>query len=131
METQIDNNYQGYLETPLKVGFTQTFPQESIIDSITVTTTIRGKKVTFNVHYGLVSYGDNKDGNSTCHAIFTDRAELPERFRSWGSHSYIDEGKAMEVAVIEMCKKHNLMICAKICSWPFAKAIVQDNQYKN
>lgn len=37
----------------------------------------------------------------------------------------------MEKAVVEMCKKHDLMICDKVCSWPFAKAVVQQNFYKD
>jgi hypothetical protein len=30
----------------------------------------------------------------------------------------------MEKAVTDMAKKHGVLICQKVCSWPFAKAIV-------
>ena len=110
---------------------TKHFPVKEVIDEMRVTKKCRNFEVYFNVKYCTVSFGDNNQ--YTCHAVVTDNVRIADKLfaEGWGSHCYADEAKTMELAVIDMCKKHDLMISRKECSWPFAKATVQENIYKD
>lgn len=125
----LERNYNKYTKDPIKIGFTKSFPEHpdksKVIDEMSVTMECRGHNVVFKVRYGTVTFGEGE--GYSCSGITTDRCVMPRTgpTAGWGDHSYADEAAAMELAVIKMAAKHNLMICEKICSWPFAKAIVQ------
>ncbi len=125
----IANNYSKYLKESLRIGFTENFPISTIIDEMVIEGECRGFLVSFKVYYVRVSFKEG--GKAVCDAVCTDRVSISGRLvgGGFGSHCYVDEAHTMELAVIEMCKKHDLMICVKVCSWPFAKAIVQNNFY--
>jgi len=125
----IQDNYDKYLKEPLRIGFTDTFPIKDIIEEIEVKTNCRRFEVIFKVQYCNVTFGQENEYN--CCAIVTDRVDIQSRLpmNGFASHCHIDEARVMENAVVEMAKKHDLMICTKICSWPFAKAIVDDNHF--
>jgi len=120
-------NHTEYLKKSLMIGFTHSFPEDKskVIDEMSVTLKCRGYDVTFKVRYGAVTFGDGD--KYSCSGITTDRCEVPRPgpMAGWGSHAYADEAETMELAVVQMATKHNLMICDKKCSWPHAKAIVQ------
>lgn len=122
----LKSNHGNYLKIPMLVGFIEPFPEveDGVIDEMTITAKCRGFDVQFKVRYGRVSFGD--DNKYTCDAITTDQVEIADKLPLGGfnSNCYHDEGETMELAVVEMAKKHGLMICDKICSWPHAKAIV-------
>lgn len=130
-EGKIQENYDNYLKETLMVGFMSTFPVARVIDEITIKSTCRRYDVEFKVKY--VRLAMEEGGKEICDGIVTDKVEINHHLpmNGFGSHCYIDEAKTMEEAVIEMAKKHDLMICNKICSWPFAKAAVQKNHYKD
>ena len=128
--TNIEKNYNDYLTSNSRIGFTQSFPVVEVISEMEVTNLCRNYNVTFKVQHVKVCYGKKTD---VVDAVVTERVDIANRLFAggWGQHSYIDEGEVMEKAVVEMCKQKNLMICTKICTWPFAKAIVQPNLLKN
>jgi len=86
--------------------------------------------VEFKVMLCKVTLGD---GKYECTAIVTDRVDVGTKLGvySFGSHCHVDEARTMELGVIRFAKENNLMICNKVNSWPFAKALVQENFYKD
>jgi hypothetical protein len=127
---KIAENYEWYLKQPLHVGFMDSFPVAEILDSIQINTKCRNCAVRFNVHYAKVTFGEKNE--YSCHAIVTDKVDIASHLPlgGWNSHAYADEAATMELAVVEMAKKQNLMINRKVCSWPFAKAITSPNDYE-
>ncbi len=124
----MNENHTKYLAEEKRIGYMQAFPEKEggLIDGIAFKTECRGYDVLFTVRYGKVKL--SKDSNIECYGITTGRAEVAHKLRmnGWGSHCHIDEAEAMEKGIVEMAKKHNLMICEKACSWPHAKAVVQE-----
>ena len=127
----IQKNYDDYLNDVIKVGFTECFPVVKILDTIKIREKARGFSVEIKVSLVRVSFG--KENQFQCTSVVTDECDISSKLlmNGFGSHCHVDAGKAMERAVIEMCKKNDMMICDKICTWPFAKAIVQDNHFIN
>ncbi len=126
----IDDNYSKYLSDCPMIGFTQTFTEsETVYDEIDVEDVCRGFNVTFKVRFCKVTFGDNNE--FFCRAIVTEQIDISKKLpmNGFGSYSHLDELKTLEKAVIIMARKNDLMICSKICSWPFAKAIVQENHF--
>lgn len=119
----MQHNYEEYLKQPLRIGFTKSFPEDrsKVIDEMTFIIKCLGQDTPIKVSYGRVTFGDN--GEHTCDGITTERCEVPRI--GIGSHTYEHEAASMELAVVQMAAKHDLMICQKVCSWPIAKAIVQ------
>ena len=121
-------NYKKYINEVQMIGFTDSFPEVDgkVIDEMLITTTCHGFEVQFKVRYGLVSFGP--DNQHTVHGITTERVDIAHKLNNsgHGSHCYIDEGATMERGVITMAMKHGLMVCKKICTWPMAKALVQN-----
>ncbi len=78
----------------------------------------------FDVRYGKLLFGD---GKIELLGITTGQVRVANKMYmgGFGQRAFIDEAKTMEMGVIEMAQKHNLMIVNKVCSWAFAKAIVQ------
>ena len=129
VDGKITDNYREYLEDNLHIGFMEQFPVKTILESYEITNKVRGFDVTYKVHYVELSFGN---GEYTVKGIVTDIVDVAKRMgNSFGSHCYIDEGKAMEISIVKLCLKKDLMICQKVCSWPFAKVVVQQNFYKN
>lgn len=134
METtmsSIGENYMRYLkEESLKIGFTEEFPVVEKITSRQYAGRVRDTEVVFWVRYCRFSFGD---GRYTVQGIVTDPVRVKDNrgLGGFGHHGYIEEAQVMREGVIEMCKSQNLMICNEICSWPFAKVIVQPNHYKD
>lgn len=126
---KVQDNYDKYLQEVICIGITEIYPVKKVLDTIRITRKCRNFDVIFDVQYVMVEFSKSLD----IHAVVTERVDIAGRLpgSGWGSHCYADEAKTMEEGVIEMCKKHNLMICTKVCSWPFAKAIVQANFYKD
>lgn len=124
----LESNHKKYLEETILIGFTDSFPEDKkeIVDEITLTRLCRGFSVEFRVRYGKVTFGPNNE--YWCYGITTDRVEINDRLQNggFGSYSHVDEADTMEKAVTDMARKNGLMVCRKICSWPFAKAIVQE-----
>jgi hypothetical protein len=126
-----EKNFEEYKNEPLRIGFTDKFPEVRTIDEMMVDSTCRGFAVRFSVR--LVKVAFEKGGREVCDGVVTDSVDIAHKLRAggFGSHCYVEEAQTMEGAVVEMCKKHNLMICSKVCSWPFAVAIVQVNEKPN
>lgn len=130
IDGSIADNYAKYLGGNPKIGFTKDFPEAgNIIDEIEIKDRCRGFKVEFKVRFCYVAFGENNE--YTCRAIITDRIDISKHLpmSGFGSFCFYDELATLESAVITMDLKHDLMICSKICSWPFAKAIVQENLF--
>lgn len=129
-EGKIADNYEKYLSSPLMIGFKSNFKEEEIIDEISLSGECKGYNVQFNIRYVKLSFGD---GKYNCYGVFTDHVDVGKLLgiRSFGSYCHIDEAEIMRLGVVEMCKKHDLMICNEISSWHKAGAIVQNNFYKN
>lgn len=119
----MEDNFTKYLSDPIKVGFTESFPEKvnSTIDEIEVVSEFGRHKIKFQVKYCKVSFDKYE-----CHAVITGRVDVGKYLplHGWASFCHHDEARIMENGVVEMCKKHGLTIFDKICSWPFAKAIV-------
>ena len=123
--TGIEKNYQDYLEEHLKIGFTSNFPVSTVLKNLEVQENCLRFSVTVEI----------KLCRSTvlnCLMLVTERLDISNRLalNGFGSGCCFDEAHTMERAVIEICKQEDLMICQKVCSWPFAKVIVQKNFYK-
>lgn len=130
VEGDVQKNYDDYIKTPHHIGFDH-WPTVEVLDTITIKTKCRTNyDVTFDVRYVKVSL--EKSSHVIFHAIVTDRVDIGSRLPLGGFNSYCcyDEANTMELGIVEMAKKHNLMICDKKCSWPSAQAVVQDNFYK-
>lgn len=128
LKSFLNENYLKYSNEVMKIGMTETFPEvkKSIKDEFTITDCIKGNIVNYKVRLCQVSFGT--DNKYTCTAIITDEVKIPRNgeLNGFGAHGYIDEAEAMEIGVKMMAHKHNLMICTKVCSWPFAKVIVDN-----
>jgi len=124
----MEKNHKEYLEKSKMIGFMEALPEDpkGVIDEITVRTKCRNFDVSFKVRYGKVTFGKNNEFH--CYGITTDAVDISHRLPLGGFNSMCcyDEADTMELAVTEMAKKHNLMICDKRCSWPHAKVVVQE-----
>lgn len=123
----LKDNYTKYTKEPLRIGFTHDFPEHAdkskVIDEIVIN---NPNGNSFKVRFGEVTFGE--DNKYSCKGITTDRFEIPRKgpMGGWGSHGYADEAAIMEMAIVEMAAKHNMFVCNKVCSWPFAKAVVSE-----
>lgn len=128
LKSYLKVNHAGYLAKPLRIGFMESFPEDpkNVIDEMIISDTCGRFRVEFKVRYGKVTLGE--DGKYSCYGITTDRVSISEQLplSGFNSYSHIPESAVMEKAIITMAEKHGLMICDKVCSWPYAKAIVQD-----
>ena len=120
-------NYTDYIKSPQMVGFSEGWEEVpgSVIDEIEISTNCIRFDVIFKVRLCKLYYGDKK---YSCTGIVTDQVRIGHLLNNhgFGSHAYADEGKTMELGMIKMAAKHNLMLCTKICTWPFTKALVQE-----
>jgi hypothetical protein len=127
LEKFLAENHQNYLSKSHMIGFMEAFPEDpkGVVDEIIVKAQCRKFDVSFKVRYGKVTFGP--ENQHSVMGITTDTVSISERLplNGFNSHCCFDEAETMEKAVVEMAKKHNLMICDKRCSWPHAKAIVQ------
>ncbi len=131
---KILDNYNAYLKQPIRIGFMDSYPVKEVLDEITINSKCKNFDVSFKVKYCIFTFGKNNE--HTIHGIITDNVSISHLLplNGFGSHSFEYSAETMELGVIEMCKKHDLMICGdggKICSYPFAKAITQPNFYKD
>lgn len=123
--TAQEKSYQKYLKQPHHMGF-DPFPVIDILDKITIAAKCRTYDVTFDVKYARVCLSDMPDVEFF--AIETTRVEISHRLplNGYNSNCCYDEAETMELGVIEMAKKHDLLICDKKTSWPYAQAVVQE-----
>ena len=128
VDGSIIEHYREYLKSNMMIGFTNSFPVQEELESITIN---ENNNLTFKVSLVRLSYGKKK--TDTVLGIVTDRVKIKREgpLGGWGQHGYVDEAKIMEAAVVKMCLEKDLMICNKICSWPFAKVVVQPNYFKS
>ena len=131
IDGSIQENYDGYLKKNIRIGNMGKFPTKEVIDEIIIQTNCGGYNVQVITQYVTVTFGENNE--YICKAVVTNHVDIGRRMPlgGFGSHCYFEEAQTAELAVVEMCKKHNLMICDKVNSWPYAQAIVQENRYKN
>jgi len=127
----IQDNYDKYLKESYMIGFTYSYPTKTILKTFDIETTCRGFDVKFKVHLAKGSFGKNNEFEVSI--LKTEKVSIAEHLflNGWNSMCCYDEAETMEKAIVEICKKENLMICRKACSWPFATAVVQDNFYKD
>lgn len=113
-----------YLKSNQMIGFTQSFPVLETIETENVSAKCRNFNVNFNVHLVKVGFGDNNKYN--CLAIVTDKVDISYKLplNGWNSYCCYDEAETMEKALVEFAEKKGYILCNKVCSWPFAKAIV-------
>lgn len=127
LEAYLLDNHTKYLNENLMIGFMDKFPEDpnKVIDEMIINDKCRGFDVRFKVRFGRVTFGP--DDKMSCEGITTTRVSIGHNLPLGGyaSFSHVDEADVMEKAVIAMAKKHGLMVCQKICSWPHAKAVVQ------
>lgn len=126
----IEKNYADYLAERKLFGFMDSFPETGIVfDEIEVYGKCRNFDARFKVRFSQVSFGPNNEW--VCRAIVTDRVDISKflPMSGFNSYCYENESDVMELGVIEMAKKRDLLICSKINSWPFAKAIVSENHF--
>lgn len=130
-EGRIQENYDEYLAEPQRIGFTESFPVKEVLEEREYKMKCRGFDVQFKVQYCLLSFGDKNE--YTVHGIVTERVDIGSKLgaRSFGSYCHIDEAETMEEGVVKLCKELDLMVCQKVCSWPFAKILVQPNHFKD
>jgi len=130
-EGKIQDNFDNYLKKDIQVGFMQKFPVANISKTKKYKMTCRNFPVNIEVSLARGTYGENNEYE--CDIVVTNEISISEHLslRGFGSYCHIDEAQVMEKAIVQFCKEENLMICDKACSWPFAKAVVQENFYKN
>lgn len=116
-----------YLDKPQMIGFMESFPIKEILFTAKATSKIRNIPIKFNIHVAKLGFGDNLEYHVL--GIVTDTMTylLPKRF---GSISYFDEARIMKIAVAKLASCNNYTICQDICSWPFAKVLIQENNVK-
>lgn len=121
------DNYRKYLDEPLKIGFTEAFPEKpgGTIADMTIQEKCMGFDISLNVRYCWLTFGPKNEYE--VRGIVTDKLDISSKLPvgGWGSFSHIDTGQLMEKAIILLAARENLIICNKTCSWPFAKAVVQ------
>lgn len=112
---------EDYLKEKMRIGFTQQFPVLEVLESEEVSSTCLDYPVRFNVSLVKVGFGEY-----SCLGIVTDRVDIAHKLPLNGFNSYccFDEGETMEKALVEFAEKKKLILCNKVNSWPFAKAIV-------
>jgi hypothetical protein len=120
-----EKNYNKFLNSPMKIGHTCTFIEKpnSTINSISIFESCADVKVVFEVRYCILLFGD--DNQFEVHGIVTDSVSISKSLSlgGFGSHSHEHTGKLMQEAVVFFAHKNDLLICEKICSWPFSKAV--------
>ena len=123
--TDQKENYSKFLDGKQKVGFTNVFVEKpnSVVNSKIINDKCRGIDVRFEVRYCILLFGD--DNEFEVHGIVTDCLSISDRLPLGGfnSNSNEDTSKLMEEAVVLLAHENELLICDKVCSWPFAKAI--------
>ena len=122
----ITANYNDYLSEPKRIGFMEEFPVSKTLKTETYKSSCRNWPVSFTVSHCEVTFGKNNEYK--CFAVVTSEVSISSRLplSGFGSYCHHDEADTMEQAVVDFCKKNNLYIARKSCSWPFAKAIVSD-----
>jgi hypothetical protein len=128
-EGKITDNYREYLKEPIRIGFTNSFRVKEILDSREFMYKFQGEFYEYETHLVNLEFGDKE--KFTVKGIVTDIVDIAKKLPmgGWGSHCYIQEAKIMEEAIVKMCLENDLMICNKVCSWPYAKAVVQPNHF--
>ena len=120
-----EKNYSKFLDSPMKFGMTQSFKEKpnSTIHSKIINEKCNGIHVRFEVRYCKLLFGENDEYE--VHGIVTDRVSISKKLilGGFGSHSCEDTGKLMQEAVVFFAHENDLLICEKICSWPFSKAV--------
>ena len=126
----IADNYADYLAKNICIGFTDKFPIDTVFKSIEIYGMCRNYRVPVTVQMAMLSFGE---GKYKVEGVVTSCVDIAKHLslNGFGSHCYADEAECMELAVVEACKQWDLMIVDKVCSWPFAKALVQKNHFKN
>ena len=114
----LESEYKKYNNEPLKIGFTESFPENStkVIDKFIFER--GGHKV--EVRLTKLTFGKKNEYDVT--GIVTDRLEIPRK--GFGDHGYEGEAEIMKLAAIDMAYKHKLMVFQNVCSWPFVKIVV-------
>ena len=120
--------FEEYIKEDLLIGFMEGFPVLETLETQTLTATGYSRHFPTEIKVSLAKVGFGKDNEFQCRAVITERVDTASTrpMHGWGSCCHIDEGKFMEKAVVKFCELNDLIICKKICSWPFAKAIVTD-----
>lgn len=126
-EPYLIKNYKEYLKKPIAIGFIKRFPvvENTETDSVSFETELRGSPFSVTARLVKTSYGDKPE--YVVSSIVTDKFDEVNdvsHLSTHGSHFYATSASIMEQAVVALANKNNLVICEKICSWPFAKAIV-------
>lgn len=119
-----------YLDKPQMIGFTQSFPIKEILFTVKATSKIRNIPIKFNIHVVKLGFGDNLKYHIL--GIVTDHVDISDHLplNGFGSISYFDEARIMKIAVAKLASCNNYTICQDICSWPFAKVLIQENNVK-
>lgn len=120
--------FEEYIKEPLKIGFIENFPVLETLETQTVTINGFDQHFPNKINVSLVKVGFGENNKFQCRAVITERVDTAStrHFHGWGSCCFVEEGQFMEKAVVKFCETNNLIICNKICSWPFAKAIITD-----
>lgn len=120
--------FEQYLKEPLRIGFMEGFPVLETLETQTFIIDGFDRHFPNKINVSLVKVGFGENNKYQCRAVVTERISTAStRFmHGWGSCCHIDEGQFMEKAIVKFCEINNLIICNKICSWPFAKVIVTD-----
>lgn len=116
----LEKNYKDYNKEPLKVGFTQPFPEN--LNKVVDTVRFEQEGVKIEARLTKLMFGSNNQHEVT--GIVVDCLNSNER--KFGDCTYEVEAEAMKMAAIGLALKHNLMICTNICTWPFVKIVVSE-----
>lgn len=129
--TQIEINYKKYLDESQHIGFMSDFPIQDKLETFKINTKCRNIPVEVIVHYCKLQYGSKPE--DTVAGLVTERLDISKYLplNGFASNCCYDEATTMEEAIVEIARQKNVMICNKINSWPFAKAVIQDNFYKD
>jgi len=120
--------FEQYLKEPLRIGFTRNWPVLETLETQTLTLDSYDYHFPTEINVSLVKVGFGENNKYQCRAVITEvvNTASTRALHGFGSCCHIDEGQFMEKAIVKFCEINNLIICNKICSWPFAKVIVTD-----
>jgi hypothetical protein len=121
-EGKIQDNYDNYLKSPHNMFFDDKFPIAEVLQVFKIQEKCRSFDVTVKVSLCKDAFGSR--------ILVTNRISTQQNLSLNGFGAGCSaEADTMERAIVAVCKKLDLMICAKINSYPAAKCIVQDNHF--
>ena len=119
-------NHEKYLQQSPMVGFTESVSYDAYTIGERVTPiTYRATCLNFPVEVTVATAMVKFKGFEIACAVTTEvRVGHLLSNGGFGSHAYFDESKVMEAAIATYCERHGYAVCKKVCSWPYAVAMI-------